>query len=721
MILPAIWFRRLHRWLAIWTVLGLGVAVLSGVPLAWYASKCHIKTMDAPAVWGDTSIADFIDALGEHFTTLDDIEINTYGACSITGERHNGQHGTWGWDPEHALLSVLPQAPKWVQWMTALHRSFFLDTFGRIWAGVTAFLFLLLVLIGFLLTIQIHGRMWRRGGDWHVVLGMWVLLPSVVLTFTGATMSAIRFDLWNPSPPNKIDVTQATKPHVNPLDFEIFESSKIKELESLKWPFVMEEEESFEVRFRDGSRQDVNALTGQIVSRTSPSRGNTLQKWMTQVHTGEAHLALSLLWMATSFALIFLAGTGFAFWKSRRKVNKRTSMDAARHADLDIVVASQGGSTWRIAEEVASSFKRKGTVVNLIPFESFTPSHVTQKVIFMVATFGRGEAPEHLWQWRDCVGGWSFDKDSRLSIVAFGDKKYTEFAKFGNDLHEALEVVCGKPASLSVVHNRSELEIQAAVDAASGHLGLPLLNMAVKVEHKSESTLEFQVTQKVESGPMLWLRFKTYGKRLVPPQSGDLLTVRPPNNSHERLYSLSVFSNQTVGICVSLKLAGVCSSWLSTLEEGSIIHGNILENPDFHLPVGSSDSTTLLANGSGIGPFLGMIELLPDNACATLVWGLQEQSHGTFAMPFLSQALKRNALYRVEFALSNDSSAPSRRVQDVLCNSEKLTETMLSPSGCVMVCGSLGMAKEVEATLANKHKDAFMAKRHDGLWRSDCY
>ncbi len=52
---------------------------------------------------------------------------------------------------------------------------------------------------------------------------------------------------------------------------------------------------------------------------------------------------------------------------------------------------------------------------------------------------------------------------------------------------------------------------------------------------------------------------------------------------------------------------GVCSSYLRQLRVGDFITSKIQQNKDFHFP-NRAKEVILIANGTGIAPFLGMIE-----------------------------------------------------------------------------------------------------------------
>merc|ERR1711965_204048 len=106
-------------------------------------------------------------------------------------------------------------------------------------------------------------------------------------------------------------------------------------------------------------------------------------------------------------------------------------------------------------------------------------------------------------------------------------------------------------------------------------------------------------------------------------------------------------------MCVRLKRGGECSTWLDSLHVGHQFEARIQMNPKFHISqTTQGGATTFICNGSGIGPFLGMIESLQDDARATLVWGVKKRDHARFAEGILDQAMMRGALIRLELITS---------------------------------------------------------------------
>ena len=94
--------------------------------------------------------------------------------------------------------------------------------------------------------------------------------------------------------------------------------------------------------------------------------------------------------------------------------------------------------------------------------------------------------------------------------------------------------------------------------------------------------------------------------------SGGLLAVNPESSGRERFYSISK-SHGNIQLVVKLHQPGFGSEYLYGLKAGAIIKACITPNPTFHFPK-KAPAVAMIANGTGIAPFLGMIE---SNKCKT--------------------------------------------------------------------------------------------------------
>ena len=108
-------------------------------------------------------------------------------------------------------------------------------------------------------------------------------------------------------------------------------------------------------------------------------------------------------------------------------------------------------------------------------------------------------------------------------------------------------------------------------------------------------------------------------KKKIKFQSGDLLAFRPNRNEAARQYSIAKVNGD---ILLSIKKhdKGLCSTYFSELNVSDVITATIEYNNDFHFPK-ENKNVVLIANGTGIAPFLGMIQENSGQQNISLFWG----------------------------------------------------------------------------------------------------
>src|SRR5690606_9513340 len=123
------------------------------------------------------------------------------------------------------------------------------------------------------------------------------------------------------------------------------------------------------------------------------------------------------------------------------------------------------------------------------------------------------------------------------------------------------------------------------------------------------------------------------------------------------------------------------------LQKGNVFKAAVEPNPHFHFPKKAAPAV-LIANGTGIAPFLGMLDE-HQNVAIKLLWG------GRFANSFnIYENILKNERLRhrdISFHKCFSREAGKQYVQDlVLQQSDTIIET-LDNDGTVMICGSLSM------------------------------
>src|SRR5690606_12536592 len=139
--------------------------------------------------------------------------------------------------------------------------------------------------------------------------------------------------------------------------------------------------------------------------------------------------------------------------------------------------------------------------------------------------------------------------------------------------------------------------------------------------------------------------------------------------------------------------------FLYNQQKGSVIKAKIVNNSNFHIPK-KSNHVIMIANGTGIAPFLGMIDENTANQNLYLYGGFRYKNEMTnFYDSKLKQYQQQNKLIKHTFSFSRVEKGSY--VMHLINNDADFFAEMLNNGGVVMICGSLAMQRDVEDTLHN--------------------
>ena len=133
------------------------------------------------------------------------------------------------------------------------------------------------------------------------------------------------------------------------------------------------------------------------------------------------------------------------------------------------------------------------------------------------------------------------------------------------------------------------------------------------------------------------------------------------------------------------------------MKKGSIFFGRITRNQEFHFPK-TSKEVILISNGTGIAPFLGMINENRAKIKTHLFWGGRNLSSFDLYRNFIDKALNTGSLSSIHLAYSRELGE-KKYVQHVIEENSALITRVLVKKGSMMVCGSLAMESGVKSVL----------------------
>jgi sulfite reductase (NADPH) flavoprotein alpha-component len=167
----------------------------------------------------------------------------------------------------------------------------------------------------------------------------------------------------------------------------------------------------------------------------------------------------------------------------------------------------------------------------------------------------------------------------------------------------------------------------------------------------------------------------------------------PKVDGVERLYSIAEINNQII-ISVKKQEHGICSNYFSALQKGDQVKAMIKRNPSFNLPESKTNkSAVLIANGTGIGPFLGMISQ-SNPITKHLFWGGRTKQSLQLYKNHIDNSLKNKTLSSFHLALSQEQH-DKIYVQDVVASNQDVIAQVLKDNGVIFICGSIAMQNKV--------------------------
>jgi sulfite reductase (NADPH) flavoprotein alpha-component len=704
----SIW-RNSHLMLALVASLFLLVASVTGVILAVEPISNKIRSYDIDHA-DELTLAETLANLNAQYDEILSISRDRNGFVSVLAIV-NGENEQFYVNPftGEKLGSPIEKA-RIFQFSTSLHRSLFLKAPGRFLIGLVSFLLFLIAVSGIVLIAK------RQGGVRyffapvvrenfsqfnHVVYARITLLPIFVLSLTGLYLSLLRFNLI---PEEKIvhevDYDSLTDEPSLPLHaFEFLNNTTLGALRKLEYPFSDFVEDYYTISLKDREVL-LNQFNGQIITEKKYPLVTMASSWATVLHTGEGNIVWSAILGAGSLAIPFFMLTGFIIYFKRPRIRIKNKYARSDCSHI-VLVGTEGATTLQFAYEFHRQLLKAGIKSYLGLMNDYSQFRKMQQLIIFTATYGQGEPPASANQFKELVTKNLQKQPFLFSIIGFGSTAYPNYCQFA---YEAFSLLKNLPNtdSLGEVHTVNNHSFEALSNwvkrwAQTMELNLQLEKPEIRLPKNPVSDLEVldRVDFEKENTFLLTLK-NTNGAKVV---SGDLLSVIPENDPRERLYSVGNLGNNTLAISVKKYHEGICSTMLGQLEKGNVLSAGIARNRDFHLP-NNSKEVVLIATGTGIGPFLGMMATNTAKRKMHLYWGGRSPESLHSYRAYINEALRQKRLHRFMPAYSRAQS-PKVYVQHLIKNDADRFASVLKKGGCVMICGSIAMQREVMKELQN--------------------
>lgn len=324
---------------------------------------------------------------------------------------------------------------------------------------------------------------WRKKGrsfnwDLHSVFGTWCLLFYLLAALTGLSWSYEWYNrglnkLLSDAPQNERMRKRGPPPQgpAPEANYEAIWSSIYSSAGpglsayNIRMPAVAGQPATVFYLLKDSPHDralnqiNLDPATGEVKSHeryVSKSLKAQLLTSIYALHTGSYFgLVGRIILTVSSLLMPLFFITGWLLYLDRRR-KKRQVRDAreslgANHSHAPawlIGFASQSGFAEQLAWQTAGQLQAAGLPVNVQPLGSVSQDQLRQSenALFVVSTFGDGEAPDSARGFERSVLGQDLSlKGLNYSVLALGDRQYTHFCGFARRLHFWLTNQGGNP------------------------------------------------------------------------------------------------------------------------------------------------------------------------------------------------------------------------------------------------------------------------------------
>lgn len=730
-MISSVW-RFAHLVLAIFSFLFLIIASVTGVILAVDAVNEKIpayKSVD----FNELTLAQTLPKLRAVYPEIIELSVDHNQFVTIEGFNEEGNDFKYITDPVSGdkIADSLVKT-EFIQWITSLHRSLFLHETGRFIVGFVSFLLMLIAVSGIALVVKnqqgfkkFFGKINREffAQYFHISSGRLLLLPILIISLTGTFLFLVRFDIIPKKEVVASEIQNTVANQVPLKDFPIFKEIYLKDVTKVEFPFADDPDEFFKIKLKNKELL-VNQLTGQVVSETKYPVTTVLETLSLDLHTGRTNSIWAILLAIASLNILFFIYSGFVM-TFKRKAEKITNKFTPNEAEYIILVGSEKGTTLHFANKILKQLIANGKKVYVTNLNNYTVFSSAKEFVIFTSTYGNGDAPANANKFERLLEQFPQKNKINFSVVGFGSINYKDFCAYAYKVHQLLAEKSWANPLLNVytVNDKSADNFVLWAKDWSIVAKIPLSVTPAVYQQKAPKLKSFKVVEKTNASSLN----RTFTIALKPLkgttfQSGDLLSIVPLNNQTHRFYSIAKIKN-TIHLAVKLHENGLGSTFLHHLAVNDTLQASVIKNTGFHFPKKAS-KVLMIANGTGIAPFLGMINENKSQMPVHLYAGFRSINDTTTAyQSFCEQQISTKNLSAFQFAFSREDQA--EYVMNIIEKDANLFAETLKNGGLIMICGSLNMQIDVEKVLdkicLERNKTPFIFYKDNNQIKTDCY
>ncbi|WP_293942576.1 MULTISPECIES: PepSY domain-containing protein [unclassified Sphingobacterium] len=638
-------------------------------------------------------------------------------------------------DPQTGkYLGAQKNKTQFVQWITALHRSLFLKVTGRIIIGVASFLLFLITISGLVLIIKrqqgVRHFFAKINRDFfaqyfHVVSGRLFLIPILILALTGTYLFMVRIELLKKTNQTvEYPVKENETEELAIADFSIFKKTKLNDVVKVEFPFMEGDPDEYYVLKLKDRELTINQLNGAVHKEVKYPFTALTEQLSLDLHTGKTNMIWAIILGLASLNIVFFIYTGFVitFKRTRTKIKNKYK---ASEAEIIILFGTENGSTLFFANQIHKQLLADGKKSLLLGMNQYQCFPKAKHFLLFTSTYGLGTAPSNAAQFEKKLLAHPQQQSINFSVLGFGSKAYPDFCAYACTIDRLLsqQKWASRLIDLHTVNDKNVDELISWVHHWSGQTNIALAAAPAIYSSKAVGLKKFKVIARSivsESNSTFTLVLKPLGKMKV--QSGDLLAIYPAQDQRGRFYSIGC-KDGMIQLVVKLFPEGFGSGFLYQLKPDQVLEARVMANPSFHFPK-VAPAVALIANGTGIAPFLGMIAENQHKIPVKLYAGFRTNNEMTAQyLQFTDEQKKQGHLNDVQLAFSREQHG--QYVMDLIRQDGAYFVELLEQKGCILLCGSLRMQQDVEATL-NEMLLASTGKpissyKENGQILTDCY
>jgi len=729
----SIW-RYSHLLLAVSSAIFIFLATVTAIILAFEPITNQVHPF-AIANAKDLSLAETLKTLQNEYDEILTLKVDENDFVTASVITRSGASETFYINPftGEKLGDLIKKKPIF-EFATNLHRSLFLKSTGRFLVGLFSFFLFLIAITGVKLILKRQGG-WKRFFSkvvkenfeqyYHVVLGRYTLIPIIIITLTGVFLSLEKFDLLPSDQLIHVENNAIPDSNRRPIEnFEIFKSTSLGQLETLEFPFSEDEEDYF-ILGRNDKELYVNQYTGAIISEANQPLIALASRMSIVLHTGQGTIVWAIVLLLSCFAILFFMYSGFSMTiKRKRDSVKFKNTFTKDEAEYIILVGSETGHTQGFAKHFFDALVSKGQKVYLDQLNYYTTYPRAKHLVVFTATYGEGEAPSNAKKFETLFSTVVQEQQIRYGVVGFGSLMYPDFCKYAIMVDALLQRHPNFLPNLPLfkINNQSIEAFKSWVKQwnTSTNQDLKIVLSQPQISKKKLKDLEVVYNSECNIDDTFLLQLKPVKKLKF--KSGDLLAFYPEEDPIERQYSIGRVED-TILLSIKKHELGICSNYLNNLTQNDMTKAKLKRNLDFHFPSYAKE-VVMIANGTGIAPFLGMINEHATDIKTHLFWGGRTQESFQLYSEFIDKAFKSNCLESFHIAYSQEQKEKVY-VQDVIREKEELIAEVLSNEGVIMICGSIAMQNRVlevlNAITESKLKQPLSVFENNEQIKMDCY